>query len=98
VDIHATAKGLNIMRAEAIASLAVVDGHLLYKPTDRFIALGMVETDLGEDSPAARAKVVHLNYDARMLKKRAKEQRTLEKADRIRAEQAASIPGSTLCN
>jgi hypothetical protein len=76
------------MRAANIASVAVTDGHLIWTPLPKFIALGMTQTDLGEDSPAARAKVVHLNFEARTLKKRAKEQRTLEKADAIRARAA----------
>jgi hypothetical protein len=85
----ATAKR-NTMRADVIASVAVNDGHLIYTPTPRFIALGMTQVDLGADTPDARRQVVALNFDARQRKKAAKEAKLLERADAIRARQVAN--------
>jgi hypothetical protein len=79
------------MRAEAISTVTVTpDGRLNYRPTERFIALGMVETDLGPDTPEARRKVVELNYVARQRNRQAKDAKVLARADAIRARQVAA--------
>jgi hypothetical protein len=65
------------MKAVNIATVTVTtDGRLLYAPTEKFLALGMTEVDLGADKPDARREVVSLNYDARQRKRHAKDMRT----------------------
>jgi hypothetical protein len=80
------------MRAENIATVTVTtDGRLTYQPTEKFLALGMTEVDLGADTPEARREVVSLNFQARQRNRQAKDAKVLARADAIRAKQAATF-------
>jgi hypothetical protein len=54
------------MRAENIATVTVtLDGRLTYKPTERFIALGMTEVDL-ERIPVMWRRSLHVGSNWRI--------------------------------